>query len=108
MNPDYLAAARGYVAAGWPVFVLGRSKRPVANCQACRLAGPDHDPQACTCLTCHGFYAATTDPDRIRAMLATLPHGLLAIRTRTASGLLVLDIDPRHGGHVHPALLDPT
>ena len=30
------AAALGYIRRGWPVFVLGRSKRPVANCPACR------------------------------------------------------------------------
>ena len=31
------AAARRYMGNGWPVFVLGRSKRPVANCP--RLPG---------------------------------------------------------------------
>ena len=56
------AAARRYMALGWPVFVLGRSKRPVANCHPCHKAGRDHDKAACECLTCHGFYAATTRP----------------------------------------------
>src|SRR5258705_13335559 len=64
--------ARQYTACGWPVFVLGRAKRPVANCAACRAAEPDHDRQACRCLTCHGFYAASTDPARVAAMLAAL------------------------------------
>ena len=64
------AAALGYIRHGWPVFVLGRSKRPVANCPACDTAGKGHDPAACTCLTCHGFYAATLDPARLAAMLA--------------------------------------
>jgi hypothetical protein len=72
-----LASAEHYaVQAGWPVFLLGRSKRPVANCGDCRSAGPEHDPQGCDCLTCHGFYAATTEPARIRAMFATVPGGL--------------------------------
>jgi hypothetical protein len=66
------AAARRYMAAGWPVFVLGRSKRPVANCAACKTAAPGHDLAACGCLTCHGFHAATTDPARLAAMLARL------------------------------------
>ena len=59
-----LTAALGYAHAGWPVFLLGRNKRPLANCSACpkeRQPGA-HNPQACRCLTCHGFYAATRDP----------------------------------------------
>src|SRR6266851_4582333 len=102
------AAALGYIGRGWPVFVLGRSKRPVANCPACRAAGPEHYPAACPCLTCHGFHAATTSPARLAAMLAKVPRGLLAIRTGTASGLCVVDIDPRNGGQPDRALMTPT
>ena len=102
------AAARRYMAAGWPVFVLGRSKRPVANCSACRQARPGHDRAGCGCLTCHGFYAATLDPARLAAMLRRVPGGLLAIRTGRASGLCVIDIDPRNGGQPDPALMAPT
>jgi hypothetical protein len=93
---------------GWPVFVLGRSKRPVANCPACRTATPGHDPARCECLTCHGFHAATLDPARLAAMLTAVPRGLLAIRTGTAAGLAVVDIDPRNGGQVDRALMTPT
>ena len=102
------AAARRYMGRGWPVFVLGRSKRPVANCAACKAAGPGHDPAGCGCLTCHGFHAATLDPRRLAAMLAAVPRGLLAIRTGTAAGLAVVDIDPRNGGQLDPALMTPT
>jgi hypothetical protein len=94
--------------AGWPVFILGKSKRPVANCRACRAAGPAHDMAGCGCLTCHGFHAATTDPARLAAMLAAVPGGLLAIRTGTTSGLAVVDIDPRNGGRIDRALMGPT
>jgi hypothetical protein len=83
---------------GWPVFVLGRSKRPVANCRACKTAEPSHDLAGCGCLTCHGFHAATTDPARLAAMARKVPGGLLATRTGTAAGLAVVDIDPRNGG----------
>jgi hypothetical protein len=102
------AAARRYMALGWPVFVLGRSKRPVANCHPCHKAGRDHDKAACECLTCHGFYAATTDPGRLAAMLRRVPGGLLAIRTGRVSGLCVVDIDPRNGGQLDHALMTPT
>jgi hypothetical protein len=107
-DSSLLAAGRAYIGRGWPVFVLGRSKRPVANCVACRDPGPGHDRDRCGCLTCHGFYAATSSPARLAAMLAAVPGGLLAIRTGTASGLLVVDIDPRNGGQLDPGLMSPT
>ncbi|WP_235826603.1 bifunctional DNA primase/polymerase, partial [Candidatus Frankia alpina] len=103
-----LPAALGYIARGWQVFVLGRTKRPVANCEPCAQAGPDHDREACPCLTCHGFYAATLDPDRIAAMLTAVPDGLLAIRTGAVSGLTIVDIDPRNGGQLDRSLMNPT
>jgi hypothetical protein len=99
-------AALGYIRHGWPVFMLGRSKRPVANCATCRT--PGHDRDGCRCLTCHGFYAATTGPARFAAMLAAVPAGLLAIRTGTPSGLAVVDIDPRNGGTIDKELMTPT
>ena len=102
------AAALRYIRHGWPVFVLGRSKRPVANCPACRAAGPGHDRAGCGCLTCHGFYAATLDPGRLAAMLRKVPGGLLAIRTGAVSGLCVVDIDPRNGGQLDRDLMTPT
>ncbi len=103
-----LSIALDYTAVGWHVFVLGRTKRPLANCPACRSAGAGHDREACTCLTCHGFYAATTDPDRIAAMLVAQPAGLLAIRTGAVSGIVVIDIDPAHGGTVARDLMPRT
>lgn len=99
MTHPLQAAALRYAAAGWPVFLLGRTKRPLANCHDCATAQlAEHDRQACPCLTCHGFYAATRDPRAIARMLALHPSGLLAIRTGVASGLVVIDVDPAHGG----------
>lgn len=105
-----LSAALRAVEVGWPVFVLGRRKRPVANCRACPSASDDpaHDREACRCLTCHGFYAATRDPSRVRAMVRTVPGGMLAIRTGAAAGLVVVDIDPDHGGAPDLELMPPT
>ncbi|GAA4209888.1 bifunctional DNA primase/polymerase [Actinocatenispora rupis] len=103
-------AALAAAGRGWPVFVLGRTKRPVANCADCPTTeqDPGHNREACPCLTCHGFYAATTDPDRIRAMLTAVPRGLLAIRTGAVAGLMVVDIDPDHGGAIDRDLMAPT
>ncbi len=107
---ELLAAALGYAARDWPVFWLGRTKRPVANCPACpkREDGAAHDPASCGHLTCHGFYAATTSPERIDAARRRVPGGVLAIRTGTASGLAVVDIDPRNGGQLDRELMNPT
>lgn len=103
-----LAAALTLAEQDIPVFLLGRTKRPVANCPDCPTDNPAHDRATCGHLTCHGFYAATTDPERIRAMHAAVPGGLLAIRTGAASGLAAIDIDPRNGGRLLPKLMSPT
>ncbi|GIF16606.1 bifunctional DNA primase/polymerase [Actinoplanes teichomyceticus] len=103
-------AALDLAEQGIPVFLLGRTKRPVANCPACPKAAVDpfHDPEDCDCLTCHGFYAATTDPARIRAMHEAVPGGLLAIRTGIVSNRVVIDIDPRNDGRLLSELMPPT
>jgi hypothetical protein len=106
-----LYAALQLAEQGIPVFLLGRTKRPVANCPACPKSDHNrrqHDPQTCGHLTCHGFYAATTDPDRIHAMHTAVPGGMLAIRTGRISDLAVVDIDPRNGGRLIPELMAPT
>lgn len=108
IQDELLIAALEYAEAGQPVFMLGATKRPLANCGNCRDAGDDHDRERCPHLTCHGFYAATTDPDRVRAMRGQAPRGLLAIRTGAASGLVVIDIDTGHGGRVDRELMTPT
>ncbi|TCO45533.1 bifunctional DNA primase/polymerase-like protein [Kribbella antiqua] len=93
---DLLTAALDAAEHGWPVFMLGRSKRPVANCQLCH--DNPHDPASCEHLTCHGFYAASTNPARVAAIVDAVPAGQLAVRTGAVSGLLVVDVDPAHGG----------
>lgn len=107
LEDDRHRAARAYISRGWPVFVLSRSKTPLANCEPCRTSCLTPDAmQTCGCLCCHGFYAATLDPGRIAQMLRLHPSGLLAVRTGAAAGLVVLDVDPRHGGQSTLAALD--
>ena len=101
-----LQAAFGYAARGLPVFWLGPSRRPPGNCPACDNS--QHEPAACGHLTCHGFYAATTDPERITAARRTVRRAVLAIRTGTVSGLAVVDIDPRNGGRIDTGLMTAT
>lgn len=88
------------VENGWKQFILSSSKMPLANCDRCAQPGyhdSAEEKEACTCLTCHGFYAATDDLNRIDAMLQRHPDGLLAIRTGAVSNLVVIDVDPPEG-----------
>ncbi|WP_219549977.1 bifunctional DNA primase/polymerase [Nonomuraea harbinensis] len=93
-----LQAMLRYAAHGWPVFVLSDSKTPLRNCDPCRDEHVTPEQmETCPCLTCHGFYAATTDPDRIRAMNRRVPRGLVAVRTGSPSGTVVIDVDAPGG-----------
>ncbi|MGP3992049.1 bifunctional DNA primase/polymerase [Streptomyces sp. 3N207] len=91
--------ARWCAAQGWPVHPLtpGR-KTPTANCPDCRRH--KHAPHSCSCIPagrpCHGFHAATTDPDRIDTWWSTTPAAGVGIACGPAN-LVVIDID------AHPA-----
>ncbi len=91
---ETLRAAYGYIARGWPPFILSSSKVPLPNCEHCSA---EHQipaqMEACECLTCHGFYAATFNRDRVAEMVRLHPRGLLAIRTGKPSGTAVADVD---------------
>ncbi len=77
----------------WKIFVLGRDKTPLPNCDDCREAGTEHDRETCRHLTCHGFYAATDSPDRIAQMHKMFPDHPWALRCGAASGVIVLDAE---------------
>ena len=80
---ELLAAALDYATRGWAVFPLAeRSKLPKIS----KADGGD------------GFYDATTDEAQIREWWGRWPNANVGIRTGPESGLVVLDIDPDHGG----------
>ena len=102
-----LTAARWYAQNWrWQLFVLSASKLPLRLCDNCPPHGPEHDGEACECLTCHGFYAATSDPNRLAEMTGRHPDGRLAVRAGAASGIAVVDIDTRAGGEDSLALME--
>jgi hypothetical protein len=93
---EMLHAALSYIARGWLVFVLSASKAPVANCEQCAAEHvTPRQMEACRCLCCHGFYAATLVPDRVAEMIRLHPRGLLAVRAGAPSGIAVADVDRR-------------
>lgn len=76
-SPTLSNHARAYAARGWHVFpIRPGSKEP---------------------LTAHGFKDATTDPAQIATWWRRWPDANIGVTTG-ASGLLALDVDPRHGG----------
>lgn len=90
-----LPAALNYIGRGWHVFVLSPSKTPVANCETCKVKHTTPElMESCSCLCCHGFHAATLDPERVAEMLRLHRRGLLAVRTGSSSGFVVIDVDP--------------
>jgi hypothetical protein len=86
------------LALGLPVF-------PCRNTPG--NPGTDKHP-----LTLHGFKDASAEPAAIRAMFGTRRNCLIGVPTGEASGLDVLDIDPRSGGgswyHEHKERLPAT
>ena len=93
MNPN-LTAALAYTQRNWPVFPC---HHPTLT-STCSCGNPD-----CTSIGKHprirgGFHAATLDPAAIGAWWTKWPQANIAIPTGRVSGLLVIDIDPRHGG----------
>ena len=79
----------------------------MASCSACRDPGPEHDREACRCLTCHGLYAATTDRNGSGLCGRRLLEGCW-IRTGAVSGVVVVDVDRQHGGRLDPAVMPAT
>lgn len=51
-------------------------------------------------MTEHGFKDATNDPEKVRYFWNGEPDANIGICTGAQSGIVVVDIDPRHGGNV--------
>jgi hypothetical protein len=78
-HTGFLRAAIGYVQLlNWPVFPLKpKDKTPISK---------------------GGFHSATTDIEQITKWWTDHPQANIGIPTGKASGFVVLDVDPRHGG----------
>jgi putative DNA primase/helicase len=92
MNPCETAAL-DYAARGWPVLPLHSAKDGRCTCGKVDCDSPAKHPR-----TLHGLKDATTDPKTIEAWWRTWPDANVGIVTGAPSGLIVVDVDPRHGG----------
>ncbi|MEU8464078.1 bifunctional DNA primase/polymerase [Streptomyces sp. NPDC029003] len=76
------------------------AKTPPPNCPGCRT--DPHPPTACPCHAghgwCHGFHAATTDPEVLATWWRMEPRSGVGVSCGPA-GLVVLDVDA-HGAPV--------
>lgn len=92
-------AALTYAARGWPVFPTHNPVTRPGHDTACSCAHDDCGSIGKHPRTRDGLHAATTDPNQISGWWDRWPKAGVAIRTGTPSGLVVIDIDPDHGGN---------
>lgn len=95
-----LDAAITYARRGWPVFPCHTPRFPKDAAKPPRCSCGTSD---CTSIgkhprTVHGHLDGTTDEEVIGRWWARWPSANIGLVTGAASGLVVLDIDPRHGG----------
>ncbi len=93
-------AALSYAAFGWPVFPV----YPVVK-RKCLCGRPDCKHPGKHPWTQHGFKDGTIKPARIRQLWESKENANVGICTGSETGILVVDIDARHGGHASLAKL---
>ncbi|MEO1110558.1 MAG: phage/plasmid primase, P4 family [Pseudomonadota bacterium] len=95
---ELLAAALDYARAGWPVFPCNPMP-DVASTKTKKakspLVGNDRDANLNPIPKTGGLYKATCDEKQIRAWWAKWPKALIGMPTGKASGVFVVDLDPR-------------
>lgn len=103
------AVARWCASQGWPVHPLAPGRKtPAANCPECR--DRSHGPAGCPCpgegRPCHGFHAATTNPQHIDAWWTASPAAGVGVACGPAD-LVVIDIDAHAASVPHRSRLLP-
>ncbi len=90
---DVRVAALHYAANGWAVLPLHSVLRGQCTCGRHDCRSPGKHPR-----TRNGLNDASTDPQQLEMWWKKSPTTNIGICTGTASGIIVLDVDPRHGG----------
>lgn len=98
-----LQAALAYAAMGYNVIPLHSIVEGICTCRdKSKCKHPGKHPRSA-----HGLSDATLDENTIRAWWLKWPDANVGIATGEASNLVVVDIDPRHGGDESLKKLDP-
>ena len=98
-QPSMLDAALAHARRGWPVFPLFEpvwlleGEPVVCSCGDAGCTNIGKHPR-----TRRGFKDATTDEGEIQKAWEASPTANIGVPTGAVSGMVVLDIDPRHGG----------
>ncbi|HQA44935.1 MAG TPA: DUF3987 domain-containing protein [Phycisphaerae bacterium] len=91
---ETLAAALAYAERGWPAVPLHTVKGGRCSCGKPDCVSPGKHPR-----TAHGLKDASGKPEVITGWWKQWPDANVGIVTGAAAGIVVIDIDPRHGGH---------
>lgn len=94
MQKNFMEEALALAAKGWPVFPLHYMLGP----GACSCRNSECSSQGKHPLTAQGFKDGSTEAATIRGWWRAEPAANIGLATGAASGLVVLDIDPRHKG----------
>ena len=92
-RPSKLQYALNHARHGWPVFPLYWVEDGACSCSEPKCTSGAKHP-----LTVSGVKDATTDETFIRTWWKKFPEANIGIATGAVSGLVVLDVDPRHEG----------
>ncbi len=98
-----LRAALIYAARGWKVLPLHMPLAGGCTCGSSCCSNRGKHPR-----TSHGLYEASSDARTITAWWHQAPLSNVGIVTGHRSGLVVLDVDPPHGGEEALALLQES
>jgi len=88
-----LEDALRYANRGWAVFPCHEPTPSGCSCRRPDCSSPGKHPR-----TARGLLEATTDPEAIVRWWRRWPNANIAVRTGADSGLVVIDVDPVHGG----------
>jgi hypothetical protein len=89
-----VAAALGYARGGWAVLPCHEPRSDGCSCGTSGCASPGKHPR-----TPHGLHDASARKEVITGWWRRWPQANVAVRTGAVSGLVVVDVDPPHGGH---------
>lgn len=90
---ESLSAALEYAERGFAVFPCFTVREGRCSCGHASCGSPGKHP-----IPRNGLKAATKRRDEVRAMFSAHASANIAIATGAVSGVIVLDVDPLHGG----------
>ena len=88
-----------YAERGWPVFPVHSMANGACTCGREDCDKPAKHPCWKRDLIEHGFKDASTDAAMIRRYWKRWPDANIGLATGQASGIIVVDVDPRNGGN---------